>query len=52
MINREFAEWIQKTYPHIVYINREEDMGMDGLRKAKQSYYPIKMIEKYRAILK
>ncbi len=49
MINREFAEWVHNTYPHIVYINREEDMGLDGLRKAKRSYYPEKMEEKYMA---
>jgi len=51
MINREFAEWVLNNYPHIVYINREEDMGLDGLRKAKHSYYPVKMEEKYSAEL-
>lgn len=47
MINREFAEWVQNNYPQLVYINREEDMGFAGLRKAKRSYYPEKMEEKY-----
>lgn len=46
MINREFARWIQKRHPQVKYLNREEDMGFEGLRKAKQSYYPCRMMEK------
>lgn len=49
MINREFAELIKTRHPHIVYINREEDVGDKGLRRAKKSYYPAKMEEKYLA---
>lgn len=47
LINHEFAALIQTKYPEIIYVNREEDMGHDGLRKAKLSYHPIKMEEKY-----
>ncbi len=48
-INRDFCknEWSQYKY-----INREEDMGVEGMRYAKCAYNPIKMIEKYRAIRK
>lgn len=36
----------------VLYVNREEDMGFDYLRKAKESYNPVKMIEKYDIFLR
>jgi len=49
-INCEFARYIRDRYPDIRFLNREEDMGLEGLRKSKQSYQPHHMAEKRRAL--
>lgn len=43
-INQQFT---LHTWADCEFINREEDMGIEGLRKAKLSYNPVKMIEKF-----
>ena len=50
MINREFSRWVREHHPNVRYLNREDDMGVEGLRKAKESYYPDLMVEKYNAV--
>ena len=50
-INNGFAGYLREKYPELRWLNREEDMGIEGLRKAKLSYNPARMIEKSWACL-
>lgn len=43
MINQQF---VQHECMNYTYINREEDTGAEGLRKAKLSYRPVFLVEK------
>lgn len=47
-INQSF---VADTWHDAMYINREQDLGLPGLRRSKQSYCPVKMIEKYTVML-
>jgi hypothetical protein len=51
MINQQFAQYISEQFPDVKYINREEDMGLESLRKAKMSYNPCMKVKKYELIL-
>lgn len=43
-LNRKF---LTESFEDMEFVNRQEDTGNAGLRKAKQSYHPVKMVKKY-----
>jgi hypothetical protein len=44
-INQQF---LYRNFRDVEFVNREEDMGIPGLRRAKESYNPVRMVNKYR----
>ena len=48
-VNCEFARYLRLKYPDVRFLDREDDMGLEGLRKAKLSYNPHHLVEKYTA---
>ncbi|MCI8703874.1 MAG: DUF2156 domain-containing protein [Anaerotignum sp.] len=49
MINQQY---ILHECEGVEWVNREEDMGLEGMRKAKRSYNPARMVEKYMLSLR
>ena len=45
-INKHFAKYLVEKH-NAQWINREEDIGLEGLRRAKMAYRPDKMLVKY-----
>lgn len=50
-INQAFAAYLHGKYPNLRWLNREDDLGLPGLRKAKLSYYPDHLVVKFWANL-
>jgi hypothetical protein len=46
-INYAFAQAMGES---VVYINREQDLGDEGLRQAKLTYRPVGFVKKYRVL--
>ena len=49
IINQEF---LLHEFPKAKLVNREDDMGLAGLRKAKESYNPVGFARKYMVVQK
>ncbi|MCR5716377.1 MAG: GNAT family N-acetyltransferase, partial [Lachnospiraceae bacterium] len=49
MINQQF---LLHEFPSVTLVNREDDMGLPGLRQAKSSYQPVGFARKYMVVQK
>ena len=49
MINTMF---LRENADGIKIVNREDDAGVEGLREAKESYFPLELLKKYKIVSK
>ncbi|MBQ6926820.1 MAG: DUF2156 domain-containing protein [Oscillospiraceae bacterium] len=49
MVCRELSRMLLQRHPELVWLNREDDMGLESLRKSKESYKPAYLLRKYAA---
>ena len=49
MVCRELTRMLLQRHPELVYMNREDDMGLEPLRQSKLSYKPEYLLNKYIA---
>ncbi|MCD4713388.1 MAG: phosphatidylglycerol lysyltransferase domain-containing protein [Clostridiales bacterium] len=50
MLGYEFYNMVSNE--SLLWINREQDLGIEGLRKSKMSYHPVRFVEKFELIFK
>lgn len=48
-VNQALAQYLMERNPQIRFLNREDDLGLEGLRRAKLSYHPHHLVEKFQA---
>jgi hypothetical protein len=49
MVCRELTRMLMARHPELRFINREDDMGLEALRRSKESYKPLYLLKKYTA---
>ncbi len=52
VINREFVKMARAKYPALLYVNREDDVGLPNLRAAKLAYHPVRLATKYQVLVR
>lgn len=47
-----FAKRCRALYPRLMFANRQDDAGDPGLRAAKESWHPLRLLPKYNVLIK